>query len=400
MSSVDFGLLRRYTEIPAVAEQLLSKPDREISFNVNLKVASGELLQADSFLVLYSNARGPCKGGIRMAADVTLEETRDLAERMVWKTALARIPFGGGKSGIAIDAKKLSRFEKTAVIKEYVHMIRLELIHGTYVPAPDMGTDQTDMAVIFGELHMPECVTGKPPRVGGLPGRREATGRGVSHSCLLLLREVLGKAAGKATVAVQGFGNVGSHAALFLHEAGVRVTAVSDLSGACHDPQGLDVPALFKYAAAHGSLEGAPGKRISNAELLALPVDLLCPCAKENQITIDNARDVRAVAVVEGANGPTTPKADAVLNERGIPVVPDILVNAGGVIASYVEWRQAKSGSITEIGETFATVEDRIGVAFMEMVRRAGENRCSFRTACQIAAAEELVLSMRDRDWI
>ena len=400
MSNIDFSLLRKYTDISASAEQLLSRPERETYFNLNLKIGPDRILRADSYVIYFNTVRGPAKGGIRMAPDVTLDETRDLAERMVWKTALARIPFGGGKSGIALDPKKLSRFEKTAVIKEYVHVMNLDLREGIYVPAPDMGTDATDMAVIFGELHIPECVTGKPPRVGGLPGRREATGRGVSHAALLTLSDALKKSPKGATVAVQGFGNVGSYTALFLHEAGVKIVAVSDVTGGRYDPKGLDIPALFAYAAQNGSIEGAPGKRISNDELLLTKADILAPCARENQITRDNARKIRAAAVVEGANGPTTAEADVILNERKIPVVPDILTNGGGVIASYVEWRQAKSGSITDKDETFEVVEDRIGIAFDDMLRVASGKKVSFRTACQISAAEELVASLRDRDWI
>jgi len=400
VSNIDFTLLRTYADISANAEQLLSRPERETYFNLNLKIGPDRLIRADSYVVYFNTVRGPAKGGIRMALDVTLDETRDLAERMVWKTALARIPFGGGKSGIAIDPRKLTRFEKTAVVKEYVHMMALDLRYGVYVPAPDMGTDATDMAVIFGELHIPECVTGKPPRVGGLPGRLEATGRGVSHAALLALRRVLRKRPKGATAAVQGFGNVGSYAALFLHEAGVKVVALSDLSGGRYDPGGLDVPALFAYAAGNGSLEGAPGRRVSNEEVLLAKADLLAPCAKEDQLTRENARKVRAAVVVEGANGPTTPEADAILDERRIPVVPDILANGGGVIASYVEWRQAKSGSITDREETFEAVEDRIGVAFEDMLRVSSGKKVSFRTACRISAAEELVASLRDRDWI
>ena len=203
-----------------------------------------------------------------------------------------------------------------------------------------------------------------------------------------------------ATAAVQGFGNVGSHTALFLHEAGVKVTAVSDISGGLHEASGLDIPALVKYVSKSGSLEDAPGRRVSNAELLAAEVDLLLPCAKENQITRDNARDIRASAIIEGANGPTTPEADHILNERKIPTVPDILANAGGVVASYVEWRQAKSGAITEKGETFDVVDNRIGIAFDETLKLAREKDIPFRTAAQISAADELVASLRDRDWI
>ena len=400
MPSVDFELLKKHTEIPSAAEQLLSVPEKEISFNLNLKIQENRLLQGDCFIVYFNTVRGPAKGGIRFQPDVTMEETRDLAERMVWKTALARVPFGGGKSGIALDPAKLSRFEKTAVIKEYVHMMRLELDHGMYVPAPDMGTNATDMAVIYGEMHIPECVTGKPPRVGGLPGRREATGRGVSHTVRLALRDVLKKPPSEATVAVQGFGNVGSHTALFLHQEGVAVLAVSDVNGGRYDPNGLDIPALFNYVKKNGSLDSAPGRTISNEELLTCDVDVLAPCAKENQLTHENASHIRATAIVEGANGPTTPEADRILDERKTPVVPDILANAGGVIASYVEWRQGKSGAITEREETFDMVENRISIAFEDMLNVSRERGVSFRTASQISAAEELVASLRDRDWI
>jgi len=400
MSNVDFDALKKYMEIPPAAESLLSKPERETTFNLNLKINADRILRAETYVVLYNTARGPAKGGIRMKADVTLAETRDLAERMAWKTALARIPFGGGKSGIAIDPKSLTRFEKTAMIKAYVHQIILVLTRGLYVPAPDMGTNATDMAAVFGELHIPECVTGKPTRAGGLAGRLEATGLGTSHAALLTLEKVLKKKPGQATAAVQGFGNVGSYAALFLHEAGVRVIAATDHASGRFNKEGLDIPSLIEHKKQTGSLEGAQGEPISNDELLTLDVDLLLPCAQENQITRDNARDVRAAAVIEGANGPTTPEADVILDERHIPVVPDILANAGGVIASYVEWRQGKSGIIVERDETFATVKNRIQVAFDDMLAIAGDKDIPFRTACRLSAAKELVASLRDRDWI
>ena len=186
----------------------------------------------------------------------------------------------------------------------------------------------------------------------------------------------------------------------FLHEAGVKVVAISDLSGGAYNPNGLDVPALVQHVDANGSLAGAPGKRISNDDLLRLDVDIIAPCAKENQITGDNAGKIRAAAIVEGANGPTTPDADVILHKRKILAVPDILTNAGGVIASYVEWRQAKSGAITAKEETFQVVEERIGIAFADMVKLSREKKIPFRTACQISAVEELVSSMVDRDWI
>ena len=400
MSSVDYDRLRKYTDIPSVAEALLTKNEREFRLSLTLKFGTEQVLCADCFLVYHCTVRGPAKGGIRFSPGVTLEETCDLAERMTWKTALAGIPFGGGKSGIQMDPKSLSRFEKTAVLKEYVHMLSLEIKNGFYIPAPDMGTGPSDMAIIFGETHIPESVTGKPPRVGGLPGRSEATGRGVQHIVLHAFHDILHKDPRGGVVAVQGFGNVGSHAARFLHDAGVNVVAVSDVSGAIHDPDGLDIPRLMGYVQEHGTLDGAPGHSISNEELLALDVDVLCPCAMENQITADNARDVKASAIVEGANGPTTFEADGILDSRKIPVVPDILANAGGVIASYVEWRQGKSGSITDTKETFDTVEERISLAFEKALALSEEHGIPLRVASQTLAGSELVQSMRDRDWI
>jgi len=400
LSSIDFDALRCYTEIPPAAEALLDHPEREVSFDLNLKIGPNTILQANAYVVYANTVRGPAKGGIRMAADVTLAETRDLAERMVWKTALARIPFGGGKSGIALDPHTLSRFEKTAVLKEWVHMMQLDLRHGMYVPAPDMGTNATDMAVIFGELHLPECVTGKPPRIGGLPGRLEATGRGVSFCIQQTLAEILHLPVTGSRIAIQGFGNVGSYAARYLHAAGCRVIAVSDVTGGRYQPEGLDIPTLAAYVATNGSLEGAPGRVISNEELLLLEVDVLAPCARENQLTEENASVIKAHAIVEGANGPTTPDADAILLRRHIPLVPDFLANAGGVIASYVEWRQAKSGAMTEIQETFSIIENRLALGMQEMLSLSERHHIPLRMACQVAAAKELVASLRDRDWI
>jgi glutamate dehydrogenase/leucine dehydrogenase len=400
-SVVDFEALRKFITVPATAELLLSKPEKEIHFSLTLNVGTDSLIRGDCYVVYHCTARGPAKGGLRMSAHVTLEETRRLAELMSLKTALAGIPFGGGKSCLSVDPSKLSRFEKTAVLKEYVHMIHLELEHGCYIPAPDMGTGPIDMAVMFGETHMPESVTGKPPRIGGLPGRLEATGRGVSQAALLTLGRILRKAPAQATAAVQGFGNVGSHAVLFLGEAGVKVVAVSDMTGGVRNEDGLDLRALREHAARAGGVGGFPGgEAIGNEELLALDVDLLLPCALEDVLTEQNAADVRAAAVVEGANGPTTAGAEAVLADRGITVVPDILANAGGVIASYVEWRKAKSGALTTKEETFALVDERTEKAFADMLEMARDKGCSLRMACFAIAVQELVQSMHERGWI
>jgi len=400
LTNIDFDALRKYLPVPESAARLLSRTEREICFDLNLVRDDGSLIEADCFLVFANTVRGPGKGGIRFSSTVTLEETRDLAERMVYKCALTGIPFGGAKSGIAMDPKGLTQFEKVAAIKEYVHMIGLELHAGMYIPAPDLGTTPRDMAVIYGETHMAESVTGKPPRVGGLPGRREATGRGVCHATRLALERFFGEDVAGRTVAVQGFGNVGSWTCRFLQLAGAKVVAASDVSGAVFCGDGVDLDGADRHVEAGHMLCDLPGEHLSNEDILALDVDVLIPAAIENVLNADTAPKVAARLVVEAANGPTTHEADAVLNERGIPVVPDILANSGGVIASYVEWRQAKSGSLTEAKETYGTVEDRLGLAFRRTTDAQDRHNVTMRMASQIVAVDEIILSMRDRAWI
>lgn len=400
MTTVDFNEMRRFMDIPESAERLLSKTEREICFNLNLPRDDGGLIEADCYLVFANTVRGPAKGGIRFSPHVTFEETRDLAERMVYKCALTGIPFGGGKSGIAMDPKALSRFEKMAVIKEFVHMINLELRAGTYIPAPDLGTTPYDMAVIYGETHNLECVTGKPPSVGGLPGRREATGRGVCHTTCRALDRLFGEKPDGKRVAVQGFGNVGSWTCLFLAERGAKIVATSDVTSGIYQDDGIDVHALMQHTAEGEPVQSFAGDAISNEDLLKLHVDVLIPAAIENVLHAGNAPHIAARMVVEAANGPTTPEADAIFRERDITAVPDILANSGGVIASYVEWRQAKSGSLTQAQETYETIESRIDAAFEQMCAYADQHKITFRTAAQIAALEELTRSMQDRVWI
>lgn len=401
MTAMNFETIGRYVELPRAARKLLENPQQSTTFRLTLRIGEDRVICADTHVVYYSTVRGAAKGGIRMSAAVTADEVVDLAERMVWKTALVGVPFGGGKSGICIDPASLTAFEKTAVLKEYVHLLHNDLEHGIYVPAPDMGTTAADMAVIFGEMHIAESVTGKPPRVGGLPGRREATGRGVAHAACLAAKHILGKSIGECTVAVQGFGNVGSWAARFLHEIGAKVIAVSDLYAGLHNGEGLDVPTLTAdHVNGHTALETTSGEAITNDELLALDVDLLIPAACEKVLTDKNADVVRARCIIEGANGPTTPEADAILVARGVPIVPDILANAGGVIASYVEWRQGKSGSLTETRETYGTVERQIEKAFLATGNVATEMKVPHRIAAEILSLTEVVAAIRDRGWI
>lgn len=400
MKSMNLDELAGYLDLSDNARLLLENCEKKTVFNLTVRTGEDRLVAAPAYMVFHNTARGPAKGGIRLSPSVTLEETTDLAERMTWKTALVRLPFGGGKSGIAIDPSNLTLFERINLFHEFVHISRGELTTGAYVPAPDLGSGPQDMALIYGETHILESVTGKPPRVGGLPGRLEATGRGVAHSARIALREVLRKDVAGATVAVQGFGNVGSWAARFLSDWGAKIVAVSDVTSGIHDAGGLDIGALSDVAKAGGTVSDVSGEHVTNDELLALDVDCLIPAAVENVLTAETAARVRASLIVEGANGPTTAEGDAALSDNGVAVVPDILANSGGVIASYIEWRKAKSGSITGREEVFEAIETLISSTFTEVAGLAGEHQVSMRRAAGISAVGEVVSAMRDRGWL
>ncbi len=400
MESVNLDLLSKHIDISDNARLLLEHCEKKTICTLTVRVSEDRMLAAEMYLVYHNTARGPAKGGIRLSPSVTLDETTDLAERMTWKTALVKVPFGGGKSGIAIDPGTMTLFERINLIHEYVHIMKWELASGAYVPAPDLGSGPKDMAIIYGETHQLESVTGKPPRVGGLPGRLEATGRGVAHVARLAVNKVLGKSVEDATFAVQGFGNVGSWTARFLSDWGAKVVAVSDVTSGVYNGQGLDLEKLRTFAGRHGELRDALGEKMTNEELLALDVDCIIPAAVENVLTGETAQSVRARLVVEGANGPTTAAGDAVLADKGVKVIPDILANAGGVIASYIEWRKAKSGSITGKEEVFESIEDLLGATFEEVVGVAAAKKTTHRTAAQIVAAGEVLQAMQDRGWV
>jgi glutamate dehydrogenase/leucine dehydrogenase len=400
MGVVNFDRMRECIEVPKDAERLLSKCEKEIRFSLNLLLYPDGLVEADAYVVYHNTARGPAKGGLRIWPTVTLDHTRMLAELMTLKTALVGIPFGGGKSGIALDPRQFPRANKSALIREFVHIIRDELYAGSYVPAPDLGSNPSDMAVIYGETHMLECVTGKPPRVGGLPGRREATGYGVSHVTALACDTFLKRGLHGLEVAVQGFGNVGEWTCRFLSEQGAKIVGISDSEGGVCRSDGLPVDELAAYAARNGSVAGFAGDRISNEELLAMDVDLLIPAAVEDVITEHNAARISAKLIVEAANGPTTPGGEEILVKRGIPVVPDILANSGGVIASYVEWHQAKSGAITKKEETYQTVAEQMEGAFHRVCEFGCDRHVCNRDAALAVAVQELIATMKDRGWI
>ena len=386
--------------IPVNAQTLLSKPEKEITFQINIHI-NKKLLNFDGYVVYYNTVRGPAKGGIRLSPNVTLEETRDLAERMVYKTALTDIPFGGGKSGVCMDPTGFDRYDIRCILQEYVHILKMNLNTQTYIPAPDMGSSPLEMMVIYGETHIPESVTGKPITVGGLPGRNEATGRGAAVIAKESAVSFIDKPINEISVAIQGFGNVGSFAAYFLSMWGMKVVAVSDARCGIFNPEGLPIPEMMNYARKDGTLSTLDlGETISNADLLALDVDILIPAACENVINIDNAQNIRSSIIIEAANGPTTHEADEVLNGKNIKVVPDILSNAGGVIASYVEWHQGKSGILTDISETFAVIDKLLKKNFVLVKDMAEKWDISYRDAALAIAVHKVITAMKDRGWI
>ncbi len=329
---------------------ILSRPERELTVSIPVRMDDGQIRVFTGYRVQHSSARGPCKGGIRYHPDVDLLEVRGLATLMSWKCAVVDIPYGGAKGGVECDPTQMSEAETCRMTRRFTAAI-LPIIGGKRdIPAPDVNTNAQTMAwmadtasMLSGHM-MNEIVTGKPISLGGSLGRRESTGRGVAITTGELLKRQ-GRRAEGTTVAVQGYGNVGSIAATILSQMGCRIKAVSDISGGLYHPNGLNIAELNEYIARHPRhlIEGyhADGiQRISNEELLLSDVDVLIPAALEHQLRADNAGQVQARMIVEGANGPTTREADVILENNGVIVVPDILANAGGVVVSYLEWVQ------------------------------------------------------------
>ena len=365
--------LRRVASMFDISENLVSvlsgcKKAVEVSVPVGMDDGSTSVFKG--YRVTHNVARGPSKGGIRYHPDVTLDEIKALAMWMTWKCALMGIPFGGAKGGVVCDPKKLSRSELERMTRRYTSEIINEIGPEKDIPAPDVGTDGSVMAWIFDTYSMNKghsvlgVVTGKPLTIGGSLGREEATARG----SLYCIRDAVAKRDGRLdsmTVAVQGFGNVGSYLAKFLHEEGATVVAISDSTVALHNPKGIDVPAAFAYKREHRTLAGLKdAEEITNEELLTLDVDVLAPCALEQVITGRNADQVKATIICEGANGPVTPTADAVLEDKGVLILPDVLANAGGVVVSYFEWVQGLQEYFWKETEVNAKLNDIISRAF------------------------------------
>ncbi len=382
--------LRRVGETFAIDPnliQVLERCKKSVEVSIPVTMDDGSVTVYEGYRVTHNIARGPSKGGIRYHPSVTRDEVKALAMWMTWKCALMGIPFGGAKGGVVCDPKQLSRRELEGMTRRFTSEIINEIGPEKDIPAPDVGTDASVMAWIFDTYSMNKghsvlgVVTGKPLAIGGSLGREEATARGALYVITDALQEE-GKTPEGIRVAVQGFGNVGRHLARMLAEEGALVIAVSDSSGGLHAPNGLDIPGVLAHKSEHGTLEGfAGGDAISNEELLLLECDVLAPCALEQVISTDNAAQVKARIICEGANGPVTPAADEILEDSGVLVLPDVLANAGGVVVSYFEWVQGLQEYFWKEEEVNARLNDIVTRAFRETWEARKQHQTSMRMA-------------------
>ncbi len=375
---------------------VLGQCKKAVSVSIPTRMDDGSVTVFEGHRVTHNIARGPSKGGIRYHADVTLDEVKALAMWMTWKCALMGIPFGGAKGGVVCNPKRLSRPELERMTRRFTSEIINEIGPERDIPAPDVGTDANVMAWIFDTYSMNKghsvlgVVTGKPLTIGGSLGREEATARGGLY-CLQQALRMQHRRFDELTVAVQGFGNVGSYLARFLAESGATVVAVSDSTAALHNPKGIDVQAALVHKRQTGSLEGLRGaEAISHEELVLLDCDVLAPCALEQVVTSENADRVRAKIVVEGANGPLTPDADEILEERGVLILPDVLANAGGVVVSYFEWVQGLQEYFWKEDEVNAKLNDIVTRAFHETVQLSERRSVSMRLAAYGLAVQRV----------
>jgi len=388
----EFDGAARILNLEAGIWKILTHPKRQITVSCPIQMDNGEIEVFTGYRVQYNITLGPAKGGIRYHPGVSLDEVTALAAWMTWKCAVAHIPFGGGKGGVICDPSSMSKRELEALTRRYVAEIMDSIGPEKDVPAPDVNTNEQIMAWVMDTYSMhvghtsTAVVTGKPLELGGSLGRREATGRGV----MICTRESathLGFDIKGATVAIQGFGNVGMISAQLLSEAGEKIVAITDWKGGVYNRNGLDVTKLVEYAAQHKTVAGFPGADpLVNDQLFQLDVDVLIPAALENQITIENAPRIKAKIVIEGANGPTTPDANAHLHERGVFIVPDILANSAGVTASYFEWVQDRYGYFWTEKEVNERLEAKMCEAFNAVLQTSLKYRVDMRTAAYIVA--------------
>jgi len=369
---------------------ILQKPKRELTVHFPVNMDSGGTRMFTGYRVQHNTGRGPTKGGLRYHPDTDLDEVRALAMWMTWKCAIVNIPFGGAKGGVVCDPRALSLSELEDLTRRYTTEISILIGPDSDIPAPDMGTNGQVMAWLMDTYSMhaghtvPAVVTGKPVSIGGSEGRIDATGLGVVIVTGEALRRADDSLEGK-TIAIQGFGNVGNAAARIFHSHGARVVAVSDVGGGVFNPKGLNIPELVDYAKEHGGIAGFPASEpISNAELLSTRCDILVPAAMQSQITAANAGQVRAKLVVEAANGPVTPEADAMLNDAGVRLIPDVLANAGGVTVSYFEWVQDLQSYFWEENEVNQRLARIMTRAFSEVSQCAEKYNVDLRTGANV----------------
>jgi glutamate dehydrogenase (NAD(P)+) len=377
--------------------RVLREVKRELTVHFPVIRDNGEVQMLTGYRVQHNITRGPAKGGLRFHPDVTLDEVKALAMWMTWKCAVVGLPYGGAKGGIVVDPKTMTLSEQQRMVRRFATEISILVGPESDIPAPDMGSNAQMMAWFMDTISMhkgysvPATVTGKPLSVGGSEGRFEATGRGIEF-CVLEALDHLGLKSQGSTAAVQGFGNVGAVAAkLLTQEAGMTVVAVSDHTGGIYNGHGLDIAEVQEYHDRSGSLAGyGGGDPISQEDLLAMDVTVLVPAAIEGQIRKDNAANVRARIIAEGANGPTTPEADDILAENGVFVVPDILANAGGVTVSYFEWVQDLQEFFWEESEINAKLRHIMSRAFREVLRISEERKLTMRTAAYVLAVDKV----------
>ena len=391
--------------LDSATREIIKYPERVLAVSVPVRMDDGRIHHFDGYRVQYSSVRGPAKGGIRYHPQVTLDEVKALAMWMTWKCAVVNIPFGGAKGGIACDPKHMSQGELERMTRRYTSAILPLIGPDQDIPAPDVYTNAQTMAWIMDTYSatkgyaVPGVVTGKPICLGGSLGRNEATGRGVFYA-IQSACEHLHMGLKGATVAVQGFGNVGSITAQMLHEAGAKVIAVSDSTGCVYNPHGLDIPALMHLKALTGRVEGFPeAERIAHDELLTMTCDILVPAALENAIDEDNASAVRARMIAEAANGPVTPAADKVLESMGVFQIPDILCNAGGVTVSYFEWVQNEQHLFWESQDVYSRLERVMKTAFRDVLNLHEERNVPMRIAANMLGIGRVAEAVRLRGF-
>ncbi len=378
-------------------------PSREIKVYIPVRMDTGHIQVFEGYRVQHNFARGPAKGGIRYAPDVTIEEVKALSAWMTWKCAVVNVPFGGGKGGIVCDPSQMSLGELERLTRRYTAELIDFIGPDKDVPAPDMNTNEQTMAWIMDTYSMharhtvTAVVTGKPVALGGSLGRKEATGRGVLY-CVNEAIKRLDKTPEQTSVVIQGSGNVGGMAAQLMHDTGYKIIAISDIFGGIHNSNGLDIPKVRQYLQENRTLEGYPeAERVDNKTLLEIECDVLAPCATENQITSENAGRLQCKILAEGANGPTTPKADQILHDKGIFVVPDILANAGGVTVSYFEWVQDRTGYFWSEAEVNSRLEEKMIASFNELVGYGDRHGVDSRTAAYMMAIDRVAYHTRMR---